>query len=164
MVQNISLLYIPLDDASIPKAAFTSPFGKNEYLKVSFALEQAPAYVQELMNKVLKDPPFATAYLDDIIIFSKTAEEHLKHLQQVFHKLWGAKHSMKLSKCHFCAKEIQYLGHILSTTGIKPLPLKTEAVKDMEQPGYTKQVWAFLGLMGYYHKFIKNILLTWQSH
>ena len=72
------------------------------------------------MNKVLKDLPFAIAYLDDIIIYSKTAEDHLDHLQQIFHILWSAKLSMKLSKCHFFAKEIQYLGCILSTRGIKP--------------------------------------------
>ena len=70
---------------TIPKTAFTSTFGKYEYLKVPFGLAHAPVHFQELMNKVLKYLPFATAYLDDIIIYSKTAEEHLDHLQQVFH-------------------------------------------------------------------------------
>ena len=64
-------------------------------------------YFQELMNKVLKDLPFTIAYLDDIIINSKTAEEHLNHLQWVFHKLYNAELSMKLSKCQFFAKEVQ---------------------------------------------------------
>ena len=86
----------------------------------------------ELMNKVLKDLPFTIAYLDDIIIYSKTAEEHLDHLQQFFYKLHDAELSMKLSKCHFFAKEIQYLGHVLSTIGIKPLPSKTAAIKLMK--------------------------------
>ena len=63
---------------------------------------------------------------------------------------------MKLSKCHFFMKEIQYLGHILSTKGIKPLPLKTQAIKNMHLPKMLKQVCAFLGLVGYYRKFIKN--------
>ena len=80
----------PLDEDSICKTAFTSPFGKYEYLKVPFGLAQAPEYFQELMNKVLKDLPFAIAHLDDIIIYTKTAEEHLDHLQQVFHKLCDA--------------------------------------------------------------------------
>ena len=71
------------------------------------------------MNKVLKELPFLIAYLDDIIIYIKTTEEHLDHLQQVFHKFHNAELSMKLSKCHFFAKEIQYLGHVLSTTGYK---------------------------------------------
>ena len=111
----------PLDN-SIPKTAFTIPFRKYEYLKVPFRLAQASAYFQELMNKLLKDLPFAIAYHDDIIIYHKTAEEHLYHLQQVFHKLCNAKLSMKLSKFHFFAKEIQYFGHVLNTSCIKPLP------------------------------------------
>ena len=86
------------------------------------------------MNKVLKGLPFAIAYLDDIIIYSKTAEECPDHLQQVFHQLHNAELSMKLSKCHFFAKEIQYLGHVLSTTGIKPIPSKTAAIKLMDPP------------------------------
>ena len=72
-------------------------------------MAQAPAYLQELMNKVLKDLPLTIVYLDDIIIYGKTAEEHLDHLQQVFNKLHNAKLSMKLSKWHFFAKGIQYL-------------------------------------------------------
>ena len=78
---------IPLQKDSIPKTASTSPFGKYKYLKVPFRLAQVPAYIQELMNKVLKDLPFTIAYLDDIIFYSKTAEEHLDHLQQVFPNL-----------------------------------------------------------------------------
>ena len=121
--------HIPLDDASIPSTAFMSALGKYEYSKVPFGLAQAPENFLELMNKVLKGLPFAIAYLDDIIIYSKTAEDHLDHLQQVFHKLQNAKESMKLSKCHFLTKESHYLGHILSATGINPLPLKTEAIR-----------------------------------
>ena len=69
--------HIPLDKSSIPKTAFNSPFGKYEYVKVPFGHTQAPAYFQELMTGILKDFPFAIAYLDDIIIFSKTPQEHL---------------------------------------------------------------------------------------
>ena len=93
--------HIPLDEASIPKTVFTSPFGKYEYIKVPFGLTQAPAYFQELMTEILKDFNFAIAYLDDIIIFSRTAEEHLDHIKQVCKKLRSTHQSMKLSKCHF---------------------------------------------------------------
>ena len=108
------------------------------------------------MTGILKDFPFAIAYLDDIIIFSRTAEEHLDHIRQVFKKLWNAYFLMKLSKCHFFVKEIQYLGHNLSTTGIRPLPSKTYAINNMLPPKTAKQVYTFLGLVGYYRKFIKN--------
>ena len=82
--------HIPLNEDSILKMAFTSPFGKYKYWKVPFVLAQAPAYSQELMNKVLKDFPFTIAYLNDVI-YRRTTEEHLEHLQQVFHKLCDAK-------------------------------------------------------------------------
>ena len=92
---------IPLDKPSIPKTALNSPFGKYEYVKVPFGQAQAPAYFQELMTGILKDFTFAITYLDDIIIFSKTPEEHLSHIRMVVEKLHSAKLSMKLSKCHF---------------------------------------------------------------
>ena len=110
--------HIPLDKSSIPKTAFNSPFGKFEYVKFLFRLAQAPAYFQELMTGILKDFPFAIAYLDNTIIFSKTPQEHLSHICMVFKKLKSANLSMKKSKCSFFLKEIQYLGHILSATGI----------------------------------------------
>ena len=98
-------------------------------MKVPFGLTQVPVYFQELINKVLKDLPFTIAYQKDIIIYIKTTQEYLDHLQQVFNKLHNAKLSMKLSKCHFFTKEIQYLAHGLSTNGIKSLPFKMIAVK-----------------------------------
>ena len=132
--------HIPLDKSSIPKTAFNSPFRKYEYVKVPFGLAQAPAYFQELMTSILKDFNFAIAYLDNIIIFSKTLEEHLSHFRMVFEKLCSAKLSMKLSKCHFFSKEIQYLGHVLSTKGIQPLPSKTQVIQQMQPPTTPKQV------------------------
>ena len=124
--------HIPLDKSSIPKTALNSPFGKYEYIKVPFDLAQALAYFQELMTGILKDFSFAIAYLDDIIIFSTTPQEHLSHICMVFEKLITANLSMRKSKCNFFSKEIQYLGHILSTTGIQPLPSKTHAIQHME--------------------------------
>ena len=135
---------------------FNLPFSKYEYVKVLFRLAQAPAYFQELMTSILKDFPFAIAYLDNIIIFSKTPQEHLSHICMVFEKLKSANLSMKKSKCSFFSKEIQYLGHILSTTGIQPLPSKTHAIQKMNPPTTPKQVRAFLGLVGYYRKFIRG--------
>ena len=108
------------------------------------------------MTGILKDFPFAIAYLDDIIIFSKAPQEHLSHIHMVFKKLRVANLSMKKSKSNFFSKEIQYLGHILSTTGIRPLPSKTHAIQHMSSPTMPKQVRAFLGLVGYYQKFIKG--------
>ena len=138
--------HIPLDESSIPKTAFNSPFDKYEYVKVPFELAQAPAYFQELMTGILNDFNFAITYLDNIIIFSKMMEEHLSHIKQVFEKLCTAKLSMKLSKCHFFTKEIQYLGDILSTKGILPLPSKTQAIQNMHPTKMPKQVCVSLDL------------------
>ena len=82
--QGAGYHHIPLDKPSIPKTAFNSPFGKYKYVKVPFGLAQAPAYFQELMTNILKDFNFTIAYLDDIIIFSKTLQEHLSHIRKVF--------------------------------------------------------------------------------
>ena len=106
------------------------------------------------MTRILKDFNFTIAYLDNIIIFSRTAVEHLSHIRKVFEKLQSAKLSMKLSKCHFFSNSMlgthfKHQGH-LSTT------LKTQAIQKMHPPMTPKQVYAFLGLVGYYRKFIKN--------
>ena len=128
---------------------------------------QAPAYFQELVTGIFKDFPFAIAYLDDIIIFSKTPQEHLSHICMVFEKLKSANLSLKKSKCSFFLKEIQYLGHILSDTSIQPLPSKTHAIQNMNPSTTPKQVRAFLGLVGYYRKFMmicKNSKTTHSAH
>ena len=121
------------------------------HIRVPFGLAHAPAYFQELMTGILKDFNFAIAYLDDIIIFSKTAE-HLDHIEQVFRNLRSTHLLIKLSKCHFFTKEIQDLGHILSTKEIKPLPSKTQAIQNIHPLKMPEQVHAFLGLVGYYRK------------
>ena len=112
---------------------------------------QAPAYFQEFMTGVLKDFSFAFTYLDDIIILSKTAEEQLSHIKQVSKKLRNAHLSIKLSKCHFLTKEIQYFGHILSTKGIRPLSSKTKAINNMhlpKQPNKYAHFWDSLDIIG----------------
>ena len=148
--------HILLDKPSIPKTAFNSPFWKYKYVNVPFGLAQAPTCFQELIIDILKDFNFVIAYLDDIIIFSKTLQQHLLHIRKVYEKLWSAKLSMKMSKFNFFSKEIQYLGHILSATGIQPLPSKAHAIQHKQPPTTPKQVQAFLGLVGYYRKFIQG--------
>ena len=100
--------------------AFVIPLGKYEYLKVPFGLAQAPTYFQNLLNTVLNGLHFTLAYLDDVIIFSKSPEQHLKHIQIVLIRLKQAKLRLKKSKCLFFKEELHYLGHLLMTNGIKP--------------------------------------------
>ena len=97
--------HIALGKDSRAKTAFVTPFGKYEFLMVPVGLAQASAYFQLLMNKVLEGLPYAMTYLDDIIIFSKNEEEHLEHLEEVFHRLRQAGLKMKHSKCDFFSKD-----------------------------------------------------------
>ena len=132
------------------------PFGKYEFLQVPFGLAQAPAFFQHLMNKVLDNCSFAMMYLDDIIIFSNTEEEHLAHIEEIFRRLEAADLKMKRSKCDFFKKHIHYLGHLISADGIRPLKDKLDTIRDMPAPCNSKEVKQFLGLAGYYRKFVPH--------
>ena len=147
--------HIGLSEDAKPKTAFVvAGMGKYQFNRVPFGLAQAPAYFQRLINEVLTGLDFAMGYLDDIIIFSKTEEEHLRHLEIIFERLRGADLKLKLQKCSFFKKHIQYLGHLLSEEGIQPLPEKLESISKMPTPKNAKQVKQFLGLVGYYRKFV----------
>ena len=108
------------------------------------------------MNKVLHGLNFAFSYLDDIIIFSVTPEEHLKHIRIVLKRLQSANLKMKKSKCCFFKRELHYLGHLLTTEGIKPQPEKVKAISELKPPSTSKGVTEFLGMVGYYRKFINR--------
>ena len=146
--------HIALGKTSRAKTAFVMPFGKYEFLMVPFGLAQVPAYFQLLMNKVLKGLKFAMTYLDDIIIFSQDELQHLEHLEIVFSRLREAGLKMKRSKCDFVKSEIHYLGHLISPEGISPLPNKLDSIKHMPVPNSAKEIKQFLGLTGYYRKFV----------
>ena len=131
------------------------PFGKYQFEVVPFGLAQAPAYFQQLISMVLQDcSEFVMAYLDDIIIFSRNEHEHLKHIQIIFQKLIDAGLKLKESKCDFFKKEIHYLGHLISLEGIHPLPEKSDTIRNMPRPKMSKEIKQFLGLCGYYRKFV----------
>ena len=121
---------------------------------VPFGLAQAPAYFQLLMNKFLKGIKFAMTYLDDIIIFSENELQHLEHREIVFSRLREAGLKIKCSKCDFFRSEIHYLGHFISPEGISPLPNKLDCIKHMPALKDVKEIKQFLGLTGYYRKFV----------
>ena len=149
--------HIELSEEAKPKTAFVpgGPHGsKYQFNRCPFGLSQAPAYFQRLVHEVLRGLPFTFGYLDDILIFSSGVEAHLEHLRKVFLRLREAKLKLKASKCSFFKKHIQYLGHLVSGDGIEPLPEKLEAVENMPPPKTPKEVRQFLGLVGYYRKFV----------
>ena len=147
--------HIGLTDSAKPKSAFVlSSLGIYQFNRVPFGLTQAPAYFQKLINDVLKGCNFAMGYLDDIIIYSRSEKEHLEHLEEIFIRLKAAGLKLKLEKCCFFKKHIQYLGHLISEEGIQPLPEKLESIAKMPAPKNPKEVKQFLGLVGYYRKFV----------
>ena len=136
------------------KVSIVSPLGKWEFKRCPFGLAQAPAYFQRLINEVLAPFDFAFGYLDDILIYSPDIETHLKHLEMVFQRLREMQLKLKMDKCNFLKKHIQYLGHMISGDGIVPVPEKLESVEQMPPPTTPKEVKQFLGLVGYYRKFV----------
>ena len=147
--------HIELGSTSGVKTAFVTPFGKWKFNMVPFGLAQAPAYFQALISEVLKGSShFAIAYLDNIIIFNQTEEEHLKHLEIIFRRLKEAGLKLKRSKSSFMKLHMEYLGHLISEKGIEPMPDKLTAIKEMPAPRSPKEIKQFLGLVGYYRKFI----------
>ena len=149
--------HIALTDDSIPETAFSTPWGKWEFLKCSFGLNQAPAHFMALINRVLEGcETFAIVYMDDITIFSVDEETHLKHIKLIFEKLDDARLKIKLSKCSFFKKHLHYLGHMLSSEGIMPTKEKTAAIKEMVPPTNVHKVQVVIGMFNYYKKFIPN--------
>ena len=116
---------------------------------VPFSLAQELAYFQALISEVLKGLSlFAIAYLDDIIIFSKTEEEHLQHLEIIFQGLREAGLKLKWSECSFMKLHIEYLGHLILENGVEPMLDKLSAIKEMPAPRSPKEIKQFLGLVG----------------
>ena len=139
--------------------AFTcGPLGFYECDTMPFGATNAPATFQRLMHDSLGElnMNWCIVYLDDIIIFSDTKEEHLKRLEAVFQKLCAAGLKLKPSKCFFFKEEIEYLGHVVSGKGISTNPKKIEAVSKWPTPRTVYDVRSFLGFVGYYRRFIKN--------
>ena len=145
--------HIGLTDSAKPKSAFVlSSLSKYQFNRVPFG--QAPAYFQKMINDILKGCNFSMGYLDDIIIYSRSEKEHLEHLEKIFIRLKAAGLKLKLEKCCFFKKHIQYLGHLILEEGIQPLPEKLESIAKMPAPKNPKKVKQFLGLVGYYRKFV----------
>ena len=149
---------IKLDDDAREKSAFVTPDGHYEWNVMGMGLCNAPATFQKLMYTVLGNLLWknAMAYLDDIIVFSKTFEEHLSDLKEVFEKLREANLKINPLKCSFAEQRIQYLGHIICPEGILPDPANTKSLIDYPVPNNVKKVQQFLGLAGYYRRFVQD--------
>ena len=148
---------IPISDCDIPKTAFCTPWGKYEFTMMPFGLRNGPAVFQRLMDKILhKDQDISRVYIDDIAVFSSTWEEHCTHVARVLGRLRKAGLTANVKKCQWGQQECEFLGHIVGNGRITPAELKVKAVREFQQPLTKKQVRQFLGLTGYYRRFVPN--------
>jgi hypothetical protein len=140
----------------IPKTAFSTRYGLCEYLVISFGLTNAPSYFMYLMNSVFMPEldKFVVVFIDDILVYSKNEDAHTKHLHTVLQRLRDHHLYAKLSKCDFWMREIKLLGHTISQNGISVDPEKVQEVMDWKPPTTVRQIRSFLGLAGYYQRFI----------
>jgi hypothetical protein len=148
---------IPIREADKEKTAFTTPFGLFQFNVLPMGLKNSPPTFQKVMTNTLTPcRQFALVYLDDIIVFSKTYDDHISHLTQVFIALNNRNFVLNPPKCTLLASQINYLGHTISEKIITPMKEKIQAILDIEEPRLLSQANKFLGALSWYRKFLPN--------
>ncbi|KAI7944413.1 hypothetical protein MJO28_010108 [Puccinia striiformis f. sp. tritici] len=147
-----------ISPGDVPKTAFGSKYGHYEWLVMPFGLVNAPSTFQRMMTHLLRDfiDDFVQVYLDDILIYSKSEGDHLRHVQRVLEVLRVEELKCSGAKCSFGQLEIQYVGHVISHNHVKPMQDKLDAIKEWPRPSNVYDVCSFLGLCGYYRRYILN--------
>ncbi|PIK44339.1 hypothetical protein BSL78_18812 [Apostichopus japonicus] len=153
---------VAMEEADKHKTSFTTPFGLYEYNRMPFGLSNAPGTFQRLMQACLHDQFFTSVlcYLDDILVFSKSFDDHLVNLQRVFDRLRQQGLKIKPSKCTFFQSEVKYLGHRVTADGVRPDPDKVQAVKNWPEPQNVKDLRSFLGFCSFYRRFVVDFAKT----
>lgn len=143
---------------NIPKTAFRTRYSHYEFVVMPFGLTNAPTVFMDLMNRVFHEylDKFVIVFIDDILVYSRSELEHEKHLRIVLEKLRTEKLYAKFSKCEFWLKKVNFLGHVVSGEGIKVDPTKVQAVQEWKSPTTPYKIRSFLGLAGYYRRFIRG--------
>ena len=152
-------------EVDVPETAFRTRYGHYEFLVMLFGLMNAPAVFMDLMNRVFCPylDQFVVVFIDDILVYSKDAQKHENHLRTVLQSLRENQLFAKLSKCDFWLKEVSFLGHIVFAEGIRVDPLKIEAIVNWHPPRNVTKVRSFLGLGGYYQRFVPRFSVIASS-
>ena len=149
--------HIPMSARSIEKTAITTPFGLYEFTKMPFGLRNASQTFQRFMDNILRELPFVYNYIDDLLIASKTEQDHKEHLKQVFQILANYKLSINMEKSFFFKQQIKFLGHIITAQGLQTDPKKVQPILDFPQPTSKRSVKSFLGMINQFRRFIPKI-------
>ncbi|WRX23202.1 Reverse transcriptase domain - like 10 [Theobroma cacao] len=162
-----------IQNKDIPKTAFRIRYGHYEFLVMSFRLTNASAAFMDLMNRVFKPylDKFVVVFTDDILIYSKSREEHEQYLKIVLQTLREHRLYAEFSKCEFWLESVAFLGHVVSKDGVQVDPKKVEVVEKWPRPTLVTEIRSFLGLAGYYRRFVKDFskivapftTLTWKD-
>jgi len=149
---------VMIKEKDMQKTAFRTRYGHYEFVVMPFGLTNAPAIFMDLINRVFRSylDKFVVVFIDDILIYSSSQMEHAYHLREVLETLRRNKLYAKLSKCEFWLNEVVFLGHVISEKGISVDPKKIEVVLKWERPTNVTEIHSFLGLAGYYRRFIKG--------
>ena len=152
-------------EVDVPKTAFRTRYGHYEFLVMPFGFTNAPAAFMDLMNRVFRPylDQFLVVFIDDILVYSKDAQEHEHHLRIVLRTLRENQLFAKLSKCDFWLKEVSFLGHVVSVEGIRVDPVKIEAIVNWKPPQNVTEVRSFLSLAGYYRRFVQGFSVIASS-
>ena len=145
-------------EMDIPKTAFRMRYGHFEFAMMPFGLMNAPAAFMDLMHRVFHPylDRFVVVFVDDILIYSKTEKDHEDHLRVVLQTLRDHQLYAKFSKCEFWLTKVRFLGHVVSASGVSVDPEKVEAIMSWERPNSVFEIHSFLGLAGYYKRFIED--------
>ena len=145
---------VPVHPEDVPKTAVINPFGLWEFVCMPFGLKNSAQAFQRLMDRVCRDLDFVFVYLDDCLIASRSMEQHRTHLRQLFQRLHEHGLVINLAKCQFMRSRLDFLGHHIDASGVKPLPAKVEAVIRFAKPTSIKGLQEFVGMVNFYHRFI----------
>ena len=151
---------VPVAKEDVPKTAIATPFGTFTFNFTCFGLRNAGATFQRLMDSILGHLPFVVVYVDDILIYSSSLEEHIKHIRAVLSILRKNGLIIKPNKCIWATNSLEFLGHTVSDKGMSPLPSKVAAVRNFPTPTTVKKLQEFNGIVNFYHRFIPGLAAT----